>query len=42
MVDRGVVGEFLDCKLRELGIKVPKDIEKDALVEAFCQYVEYD
>jgi hypothetical protein len=42
MLDRGVVEEFLDCKLKELKIKIPRDIKKEALVEAFCQYMEDD
>lgn len=42
MLDRGVVEEFLDCKFKELKIKIPRDIKKEALVEAFCQYVEDD
>jgi len=40
MLDRTVVAEFLDDKLEDL--EVPKDISKDALVEAFCQYTEDD
>ena len=40
MLDREVVKEFLDDKLEDL--EAPKDISKDALVEAFCQYVEDD
>jgi len=40
MLDRQVVKEFLDDKLEDL--EVPKDISKDALVEAFCQYTEDD
>jgi hypothetical protein len=42
MLDRAVVEEFLDCKLKELKIKIPRDIKKEALVEAFYQYVEDD
>ena len=42
MLDRDVVEEFLDCKLKELEIMLPKDISKDQLVETFCQYVEDD
>lgn len=42
MLDRDVVEEFLDCKLKELEIETPKDISKEQLVEAFCQYVEDD
>jgi hypothetical protein len=42
MLDRDVVEEFLDCKLKELKTKIPKDIRKEALVEAFSQYVEDD
>ena len=40
MLDREVIKEFLDDKLEDL--EVPKDISKDALVEAFCQYTEDD
>jgi len=40
MLDRDVVGEFLDCELE--GIEIPEDISREALVEAFCQYVEDD
>ena len=42
MLGRDVVEEFLDCRLKELKIRIPKDIKKEALVEAFCQYVEDD
>jgi len=42
MLDRDVIEEFLDCKLKEAEIKIPRDIKKKALVEAFCQYVEDD
>ena len=40
MLDREVVKEFLDNKFE--GMEVPKDISKDTLVEAFCQYTEDD
>jgi len=40
MLDRDVVGEFLDCEFEDM--EVPEDIDKGALVEAFCQYVEND
>lgn len=42
MLDRAVVEGFLDCRLKELKIKIPRDIKKEALVEASCQYVEND
>lgn len=42
MLDRAIVEEFLNCKLKELEIKIPRNIEKEALVETFCQYVEDD
>jgi len=42
MLDRAVVEEFLDCKLEDLEIETPKDISKEQLVEAFCQFVEDD
>ncbi len=40
MLDREVVKEFLDDRIEDL--EVPKDISKNALVEAFCQYTEDD
>jgi hypothetical protein len=42
VLDRDDVEEFLDCKLKELETEIPKDISKEQLVEAFCQYVEDD
>ena len=42
MLDRDVVEEFLDCEFEELELGIPEDISKNALVEAFCQYVEDD
>ncbi len=40
MLDRKVVREFLDEELEEM--ETPEDISKEALVEAFCKYVEDD
>jgi len=42
MLDRGVVEEFLNWEFEEGNWEIPEDISKDALVEAFCQYVEDD
>ena len=42
MHDRSIAEEFLDCKLKDLVLEIPDDIPKEALVEAFCQYVEDD
>jgi hypothetical protein len=42
MLDRDVVEEFLDCQFEELELEIPKDISREQLVEAFCQYVEDD
>ena len=42
MLDRDVVEEFLDCELKDMELEIPSDISKEALVEAFCQYVEDD
>jgi len=42
MLDRVVVEELLDDKFEDLELELPDDIEKEALVEAFCQYVEDD
>ncbi len=42
MLDRNVVEEFLDCQSKDMGLEIPKDILREELVEAFCQYVEDD
>jgi len=42
MLDRAVVEEFLDDKFEDMELEIPDAIEKEALVEAFCQYVEDD
>ncbi len=42
MLDREVVEELLSCEFEEIGLKIPKDINKQELVEAFCQYSEDD
>jgi len=42
MLDRQVVKEFLDEEFEEGDCEIPEDISRDALVEAFCQYVEND
>jgi len=42
MLDRRVAEEFLDWEFEEGDWEIPKDISKEALVEAFCQYTEDD
>ena len=42
MLDRNVVGEFLDYELEDMELEIPKNIGKGEIVEAFCQYVEDD
>ena len=42
MLDREAVEKFLDSELEYLGVEVPHDIPKGALVDAFCEYVEED
>jgi hypothetical protein len=42
MLDRQVVKEFLDGAFEDGDWEIPEDIPKEALVEAFCQYVEND
>ena len=42
MLDRDVVKEFLDCQFEDIELEIPKDILKEQLVEAFCQFVEDD
>jgi len=40
MIDRETVAEFLNREFEDLALEVPQDIPRDALVEAFCQYIE--
>jgi len=40
MLDREVVKDFLDEEFKE--IEIPKYLSKEAIVEAFCKYVEDD
>ena len=42
MLDRQVVKEFLEEKLEEVEIEIPKDISKQTLIETFCKYMEED
>ena len=42
MLDRAVVEEFLDWECEEGDWEIPEDIPKEAVIEAFCQYVEED
>jgi hypothetical protein len=42
MLDRDIVKEFLFEKFKDAKIKIPRGIDRDALVEAFCEYVEDD
>jgi len=42
MLDRAVVKEFLDCQFEDMELEIPKNISKEDLVEAFCQFVEDD
>ena len=42
MLDRMVVEELLEDEFEDLELETPDYIEKEALVEAFCQYVEDD
>ncbi len=42
MLDRTVVAEFINWEFEEGVWEIPADITKEALVEAFCQYVEDD
>ena len=42
MLDRQVVEEFLEGEFEDGDWEIPKDIPNEALVEAFCQYVEDD
>ncbi len=42
MLDRDVIEELLDEEFEDLELEIPEDIDKRALVEAFCQYTEDD
>ncbi len=40
MLDRNVIKEFLEDNFAE--IKIPKNVSKENLLQAFCNYVEDD
>lgn len=42
MLDREVVKDLLGEELKERGIRIPKGISKEALIETFCEYTEDD
>jgi hypothetical protein len=42
MLDRDVIEEYLGWEFDELELEIPEEIDKNALVEAFCQYTEDD
>lgn len=42
MLDRMAIKEFIERELKERGIKIPKGISKEVLVETFCKYTEDD
>ncbi|MBA7706809.1 hypothetical protein ES703_115666 [subsurface metagenome] len=42
MLDRTVIEALLDWEFEDLDLKIPEDIPRDALIEAFCQYTEDD
>ena len=42
MLDRGVIEELLDWEFEDLDLEIPEDIPREAVIEAFCQYVEED
>jgi hypothetical protein len=42
MLDRDVVEALLDEEFDDLELEIPGDIDKKALAEAFCQYIEDD
>ncbi len=42
MLDREVVGELIEEKFKEGGIKIPRGLSKKVLTEIFCKYTEDD
>lgn len=42
MLDREDIEEVLDTELEYLGIEIPHDITREALIESFCEYIEED
>ena len=42
MLDRTVIEELLDWEFEGLDLVIPEDIPREAVIEAFCQYVEED
>ena len=42
MFDRTVIETLLDWEFEGLDLEIPEDIPREAVIEAFCQYVEED
>jgi hypothetical protein len=42
MLDREYIEEVLDTELEYLGVGIPHDIAREALIEVFCEYIEED
>ncbi len=42
MLDREIIEALLDWEFEDLDLEIPEDIPKEAVIEAFCQYVEED
>ncbi len=42
MLDREVIEELFDWEFEDLDLEIPDDIPREAVIEAFCQYVEED
>ncbi len=40
MLDREAIEEFFDSEFEYLNLEIPEDIPRDALVQAFYEYVE--
>ena len=42
MLDRTAIEALWDWEFEDLDLEIPEDIPREAVIEAFCQYVEED
>ena len=42
MLDRDTIEDFLDQEMDYMGLEIPQDIPKAALIDAFWGYIEND
>ena len=42
MFDREIIEELFDWEFEDMNLEIPNDIPREAIIEAFYQYVEED